>query len=95
MASENIFVFNKNRVRQPEPKTRASGIPLTMADSGSMCTVSSIRGKDDTRRFLTNLGFVEGAKVAMISEMSGNVIVNVNGTRVAISKSMASRILTN
>ena len=52
-----------------------------------------IRGKDDTRRFLENLGFVAGGHVTVITETAGNLIVNVKDTRIALSKSMANRIL--
>jgi Fe2+ transport system protein A len=69
-------------------------LPLSMVRTGERVKVKSISGKDDTKRFLSNIGFVEDAEVTIISEMNGNVIVNVKGTRVAISKSMASRVLT-
>lgn len=74
----------------------ASGhiIPLSMVRTGEKVRVRSVSGIDEARRFLGTLGFVEGAVVAVVNEISGNVIVDVKGTRVAISKSMASRILT-
>ena len=34
-------------------------MPLTLMDTGVETTVKSIRGKDQTRKFLQNLGFVE------------------------------------
>lgn len=68
-------------------------MPLTMMDSGVEATIKTIRGKDQTRRFLQNLGFVEGAKVSVISSLAGNLIVSVKDTRVAISQTMASRIM--
>lgn len=70
-------------------------MPLTMTRPGTQVTVSAIRGRDNTKRFLENLGFVEGTKVMVISELGGNVIVNVKDARVAISKTMASRIFIN
>lgn len=70
-------------------------MPLTMTRPGTQVTVSAIKGRDNTKRFLENLGFVEGTKVMVISELGGNVIVNVKDARVAISKAMASRIFTN
>ncbi|QHI71823.1 FeoA family protein [Aminipila terrae] len=70
-------------------------MPLTMSRPGTQVTVSDIKGKDDTKRFLETLGFVEGTKVMIISELGGNVIVNVKDARVAISKAMASRIYIN
>ena len=68
-------------------------MPLTMAASGQENTVKRISGKDETRRFLESLGFVEGGKVMVISQISGNLIVNVKDTRVALSRSMANRIM--
>ena len=52
-------------------------MPLTMAPSGTVTTVKKIHGKDETRRFLESLGFVEGGKVTVVSEMGGNLIVNI------------------
>ena len=87
------------RTAAQEPSEPTSGpqvmlMPLAMAEAGKTVEVHAIRGKDEVRRFLHNLGFAEGAQVSVVSELNGNMIVNVKGTRVAISKSMASRILT-
>ena len=68
-------------------------MPLAMASCGTLNTVKEIHGQDDTRRFLQNLGFVEGGAVTVVSQMGGNLIVNVKDTRIAISKSMAMRIM--
>ncbi len=70
-------------------------IPLSMVGTGGVVHVRSIRGKDDVRHFLTNLGFVENAEVSVVNELNGNVIVNVKGTRIAISKAMANRVQTS
>jgi hypothetical protein len=64
-----------------------------MAPSGTVTTVKKIHGKDETRRFLESLGFVEGGKVTVVSEMGGNLIVNIKDARIALSKSMAGRIM--
>ncbi len=68
-------------------------MPLTMASQGEVNSIKSIRGKDETKRFLESLGFVIGGNVTVISEMGGNMIVNVKEARVAIDKAMASRIM--
>lgn len=68
-------------------------MPLTMAPTGQENTVKRITGRDETRRFLANLGFVEGGSVTVISEVSGNLIVSVKDTRIALSKSMANRVM--
>lgn len=68
-------------------------MPLTMAETGVMKSIKKINGKDSTKRFLESLGFVEGEQVMIISEMSGNMIVNVKNARIAISRQMANRVM--
>ena len=68
-------------------------MPLTLAKTGEMQTIRKISGLDDTKRFLESLGFVIGGEVTVVSEINGNMIVNVKESRVAISKSMAARIM--
>lgn len=68
-------------------------MPLTMVSAGVETTVKKVGGKDEIRRFLGNLGFVEGTPVTVISQMGGNLIVHVKDTRVALSMGMANRIL--
>ncbi|ACL21479.1 FeoA family protein [Desulfitobacterium hafniense DCB-2] len=69
-------------------------MPLAMVAPGEEVKVVSIKGRDNTKRFLENLGFVEGAVISVVTELAGNVIVAVKDTRVAVNKSMATRILT-
>ena len=68
-------------------------MPLTFAKEGEAASIKKIGGKEDTRKFLENLGFVTGADVTVISETSGNLIVNIKDSRVAIGKDMANRIM--
>ena len=39
------------------------------------------------------LGFVEGEQISIVSRISGNLIVNVKDTRVALDRSLANRIV--
>lgn len=68
-------------------------MPLTFAKVGEEVQVLKVNGQDETRHFLEKLGFVQGARVQVISEISGNLIVNVKETRVAIDRKMAGRIM--
>lgn len=68
-------------------------MPLTMVDLGEEKTIMKVGGKTETKRFLENLGFVVGGKVTVVSQIGGNVIVNVKESRVAIGKDMANKIL--
>ena len=68
-------------------------MPLSMAVIGEKKRVIKVGGKDEVRRCLQNLGFVEGGEINVVSELSGNMIINVKDTRIAIDKSMANRIM--
>ncbi|MDY3971944.1 MAG: FeoA family protein [Clostridia bacterium] len=68
-------------------------MPLSMVNSGEKKQVIRVTGKDETRKFLANLGFVEGSEVTVVSVIAGNLIVNIKDTRVAIDRSMANRIM--
>ena len=67
-------------------------MPLLMARRGETNKISAGRGKDEIKRFLANLGFVEGSAVTVISEIDGNLIVNVKDARIALSKQMVAKI---
>jgi ferrous iron transport protein A len=56
-------------------------------------TIKKIGGKQETKKFLETLGFVVGGTVTVVSEINGNMIVNVKDSRVAIGKDMASKIM--
>lgn len=64
-----------------------------MAKAGDVNQIKKVGGKEETRRFLENLGFVKGSFVTVISEIGGNMIVNIRNSRVAINKDMANKIL--
>jgi len=68
-------------------------MPLTMAKTGEQNLIKKVGGKAETRQFLENLGFVVGGVVTVITEIGGNVIVNVKDSRVAVSREMANKIL--
>ena len=68
-------------------------MPLTMAGIGEVNTILKIRGNEETRRFLANLGFVTGTEISVVSAIGGNVIVNVKDARVAVNSDMAKHIM--
>ena len=70
-------------------------MPLSMAPEGKESVIRKIGGKEETRLFLERLGFVVGAIVTVVSEIQGNLIVNVKDSRVAIGIDMASKILVS
>jgi ferrous iron transport protein A len=68
-------------------------MPLTMARTGERNSVKKVGGRDETRRFLENLGFVPGAFVTIIAAIGGNIIVSVKESRIAINREMACKII--
>ncbi|MEA4845741.1 MAG: FeoA family protein [Clostridiaceae bacterium] len=68
-------------------------MPLIMAKVGEENSIKKVGGKEETRQFLANLGFVPGTRVTIITEISGNVIVSIKESRVAISREMAAKIM--
>ena len=68
-------------------------MPLAMANKGEEQLIKKVGGKEETRRFLEKLGFVPGGTVTVVSEIEGNLIVNVKDSRAAIGKDMANKIM--
>lgn len=70
-------------------------MPLSMVKEGEPNVIRKVGGKEETRRFLENLGFVAGGTVTVVSQIGGNMIVNIKDSRVAIGKDMANRIMVS
>ena len=68
-------------------------MPLSMVKKGEANIIKKVGGKEEVRKFLGNIGFVVGAAVTVISEIKGNMIVEVKDSRVAIGKDMANKII--
>ncbi len=68
-------------------------LPLAMANPGEPVTIRKITGKDEVRQHLAELGFVVDADVTIINEIAGNLIVQVQESRIALDRSMAARIM--
>jgi len=68
-------------------------MPITMANTGDVVYIKKILGSDAVRNHLAELGFVVDAEVKVIKEIEGSMILQVHGAKVALSKSMANRII--
>ena len=68
-------------------------MPLVFANDGEVNVIRGIKGTDEIRHHLSNLGFVVGGTVQIISRMGGNVIVNVKEARIVIDEKMAQKIM--
>ncbi len=68
-------------------------MPLSMAKPGETVTIRKITGKDEVRQHLAELGFVVDAAVTVVSEMAGNLILQVKESRIALDKTLANRVM--
>lgn len=68
-------------------------MPITLLRPGETGVVKRIGEAADTRRFLANLGFVDGSQVRVVSELCGNMIIHIKDSRVAVNKEMAKHIM--
>ena len=55
--------------------------------------IRRITGKDEVRQHLAELGFVMDSEVTVVSEVAGNLILQVKDSRIALDHTMASRIM--
>lgn len=68
-------------------------MPLMMTKPGETVTILKITGKDEVRQHLAELGFVVGGTVTVVSELAGNLILQVKNSRIALDRTMANRIM--
>ena len=61
-------------------------MPLTMAKPGETVTIRKITGKDEVRQHLAELGFVVDGSVTVVSEIAGNLILQVKQSRIALDR---------
>ena len=68
------------------------GIPISFAKAGDCGIIVRLSGDAGTSKFLTDLGFTSGTRVQAVSDVKGNKILSVRGSRIAVDSRMASRI---
>ena len=68
-------------------------MPLKMVNQEETQVIRKVGGKEETRKFLEGMGFVAGGEVTVLSKAMGNVIVSIKGSRIAIGKDMANKIM--
>ena len=68
-------------------------MPLLSATIGETYIIRRLGGTPEVKKHLEDLSFAVGGKITVISEMGGNLIVNVKETRVAVSRELAMKIM--
>ncbi|MBM6715533.1 ferrous iron transport protein A [Gemmiger formicilis] len=70
-------------------------MPITIGKPGERYLIRKITGRDEVRQHLAELGFVLDTEIVIVSELSGNLILQVRDSRIALDKTMANRILVS
>lgn len=70
-------------------------MPLSMVHEGETVKVTRVKGTPELRQHLSELGFVEGAEVKVVSRVNGDVVVSVKGATFGIGRDMAKQITTS
>lgn len=65
---------------------------LAMVLPGDTKEIRELRGKDDVKRRLQDLGFVKGEKVKVVGESQGGLIIMIKGVKIALNRGLASLI---
>ncbi|MDO4437248.1 MAG: FeoA family protein [Coriobacteriaceae bacterium] len=68
-------------------------LPLSLVRAGDTVTVRRVRGNEDMKRHLQEIGFVDGAEVHVVSSSSANIIVLVKGARFGLDAKVAQHIM--
>lgn len=68
-------------------------LPLSLVRAGETVTVCRVRGNEDMKRHLQEIGFVDGAEVHVVSSSGSNIIVLVKGARFGIDAKVAQHIM--
>ena len=68
-------------------------LPLTYANVNEMNVIRKVGGNPEIKKHLEDMGFVTGAIVTVVSAISGNLIVNVKDSKVALDKQLAGKIM--
>jgi len=67
-------------------------MPLSLAGIGEEVTIREVKGDDDVRHRLTEMGFIPGDTVTVVSVLQGNLILQVKDARIALNRGTANHI---
>ena len=64
------------------------------ATRGRRWRLRGVRGDEDLKHHLANIGFVEGSQVHVVSASASNIIVVVKGARFGLDAKVAQHVMT-
>lgn len=66
---------------------------LTMVDVGDIKRIIELRAKDSIKKHLQSLGFLVGEEVEVISDNPSGLIIMIKGTKIALNRGMANKVI--
>ena len=69
-------------------------MPLSMVKAGETVKVKRVKGDEDMKHHLKDLGFVEGNEVHVVSSSGANIIVTILGARFGLDSKVAQHVMT-
>ena len=70
------------------------GMPLAMVRPGELVTVIGVRAGWGLQRRLADMGLTPGVQIRVInSQMSGPVLIDLRGSRVALGRGVAQKVM--
>ncbi|MDY2755090.1 MAG: ferrous iron transport protein A [Candidatus Treponema excrementipullorum] len=68
-------------------------MPLAMVPIGEKRKIKSLIGTEDIKKHLIDLGFVSGQDVLVLGDSAAGMILLVKGTKLALNRGLAQKIL--
>lgn len=68
-------------------------MPLAMVSIGEKRKIKSLTGTEDIKKHLIDLGFVSGQDVLVLGDSAAGMILLVKGTKLALNRDLAQKIL--
>lgn len=68
-------------------------MPLAFAAPGDELMVGQVHGNDETKQHLSDLGFVPGARLNVLSQNGGDVILTLMSSKLCLTRQMAEKVL--
>lgn len=66
---------------------------LALAGIGEKRTITDVHGRGEITRHLQDMGFTAGSQVEVLGENAAGMILLVKGTRIALNRSLANKIM--
>ena len=74
--------------------SRQTGMPLAMASPGERLRIERLAGGENLRRQLADMGLQLGSELEVISANGGPMVVATGGTRLALGRGVAQKVMT-